>query len=43
MEIKLDFEVPCSTLSIAEQQMVEIAKALLVNAKIIVTASKKKH
>lgn len=36
MEIKLDFEVPCSTLSIAEQQMVEIAKALLVNAKIIV-------
>ena len=34
--LKLDTEVLCSSLTVAQQQMVEIAKALSVNAKIIV-------
>ena len=34
--LKLDTEILCSSLTVAQQQMVEIAKALSVNAKIIV-------
>jgi len=36
MGVKIDTETPCRELTVAQQQVVEIAKALLLNARIIV-------